>query len=88
MAKIPFTLNVGDKENITIESLLELIETMYSDLAEAINKKPDIYERDDDAKPTDTFLSNGDININKNTGKVEMLTKHVDLTTVTWKQLS
>ena len=61
---------------------------MYSDLAEAINKKPDVYERTTDGQTTDTFLANGDININTSTLKVEMLTRHVNPTTVTWTQLS
>ena len=88
MAKISETFAIGDRSDLTPEKLLELLELMYSDLAEAINKKPDVYERTTDGQTTDTFLANGDININTSTLKVEMLTRHVNPTTVTWTQLS
>jgi hypothetical protein len=61
---------------------------MYTQLAEAINKKPDIYQRTTDGLTTDVLLANGDVNINTNTLKVEMLTKHVSQTAVQWTQLS
>lgn len=88
MAKISETFNVVDRSNLTPEKLLQLLEIMYTDLASAINKKPEIYERSTDGLVTDTFLANGDININTSTLKVEMLAAHVNPTTVTWKQLS
>lgn len=88
MARIAETFNVGDREDLTVEKLLELIETAYTDLAVAINKKPDIIERNVDGVTTDTFLANGDININTSTLKVEILTSHVDPTTVTWTQIN
>lgn len=88
MAKITQTFNVGDRTDLTVEELLRLMERMYTDLSEAINKKPDIYQRTTDGLSSDTFLSNGDININLNTNKVEMLTSHPTATTVTWVQLS
>jgi hypothetical protein len=64
------------------------LQRMYTDLAVAINRKPDIYQRTTDGQINDTFLANGDININLNTNKVEMLTNHPTSTTVTWTQLS
>jgi len=88
MARISETFNVGDRADITPEKLLELLEIMYTDLAIAINKKPEIYERSTDGQTTDTFLSNGDININTSTLKVEMLTEHTDPSTVVWTELS
>lgn len=88
MAKIPEYLNVGSREEMTIEELLRVIEKMYIDISTALNRKPDIYQRTTDGLSTDTFLSNGDININLNTNKVEMLTNHPTSTTVTWTQLS
>ena len=88
MTKIAETFNVGDRKDLSPEKLLELLELMYTDLAVAINKKPDIYERESDGVATDTLLANGDININTTTGKVEMLINHVNPTTVTWIQLS
>ena len=88
MPQIPETFNVGSRDNLTVEKLLELIEISYSDLATAINKKPDIIERNDDGQVTDTFLSNGDININTGTLKVEILTSHVDPANVTWSQIN
>lgn len=60
---------------------------MYKDLAVAINRKPDIYERAADGQTTDTFLSNGDININTSTLKVEILTSHTSPTAVTWQTI-
>jgi hypothetical protein len=87
MSKIPETLNVGNRSNLTPERLLELLEEMYTELAVAINKKADVFERPTDGLTTDTLLSNGDININTSTLKVEMLTSHVDPATVTWQTL-
>lgn len=87
MAKISETINIGDQENPTVESLLQLLDTIYTDLAIAINKKPDIIERASDGETTDTFLSNGDININTDTLKVEILTSHSNPSTVTWQTL-
>lgn len=87
MAKLTETFNVGDRSNLTVEHLLVLIERMYFDLANAVNSKPDLYERDTDGQITDTFLAQGSININTTTQKVEMLTKH-NAATVQWTQLS
>ena len=88
MAKISEFFQVGDKSDLSPEKLLVIIETMYRDLAIAINRKPDVYERDVDGQSSDYFLSNGDININHLTDKVEMITNHPTQTTVTWTQLS
>lgn len=88
MARIPENFNIGDREDLTIEGLLLLIERLYTDLAVAVNSKPDLYQRTVDGQPGDTFLAQGSININLNTNKVEMLTNHVNPTTVTWTQLS
>jgi hypothetical protein len=87
MARIAERFNIGDKNNITLERLLLLLEEMYMDIAEALNKKPEVYVRDTDGQASDTFLSIGDININSNTNKVEMLVAHPTQTTVTWKEL-
>ena len=65
-----------------------MLEDMYQRLAVAVNRKPDIITRDTDGQTNETFLSNGDININLTTNKVEMLTNHPSTTTVTWTQLS
>jgi hypothetical protein len=88
MARIPETFNIGDRSNITPERILELLEDMYIQLAEAINKKPEIYQRTTDGLTTDTFLANGDININTSTLNVEMLVEHTSTTAVVWQQLS
>ncbi len=84
MARIAETFNVGERGNLTPEKLLELLEVLYTDLATAINKKPDIIERASDGLTTDTFLSNGDININTSTLKVEIVTSHTSPTAITW----
>lgn len=70
------------------EDLLRLLQRMYTQLALAINEKPDIIERASDGLTTDTFLSNGDININTSTLKVEMLTEHTSTSAVNWTTLS
>lgn len=88
MARIPENFNIGDRADLTIEGLLLLIERLYTDLAVAINSKPDLYQRTVDGQAGDTFLAQGSININLNTNKVEMLTNHVNPTTVTWTLLS
>ena len=88
MARLPETFNFGEKSDISPEKLYELLERMYMDLAEAINSKPDLYQRETDGQTTDTFLAQGSININLLTDKVEMLTNHTSATAVTWKQLS
>lgn len=94
MPKIQERFNVGDKDNITNERLLLLMEEMYMNLAIAINRKPDVIFRNPASDgvsgpipPGDTFLSDGDINVNINTHKIEMLVEHVDTTTVTWKEI-
>jgi len=86
MAKIPEYYQIGSRENLTVERLLEIIENMYKDLASAVNKKPDLYIRDTDGQVADTFLDSGAININDTTQKVEMLVDRT-ATTVTWKTL-
>jgi arsenate reductase-like glutaredoxin family protein len=88
MAKIPLTFNIGDKTDLTPEELLRLMEQMYMQLAQAINKKPDVYQLLSADLPNYATLSNGDINIDPTTQKVEMLTKHVSRTVVQWTQLS
>lgn len=88
MAKVLEYLNIGDRKTITIEELCLVIEKFYQDLATNLNKKPDIYQRMTNGLTTDTFLSNGDININVGTLKVEMLTSHPTSTSVTWTTLS
>jgi hypothetical protein len=90
MARIPDRFNIGDRENLTVERLLLIIEEMYMDLAEAVNKKPDVYIRTTDGQITDTALSIGDININSTTfptPKIEMLVAHPTPQTVTWKEI-
>lgn len=88
MARISETFDFGDIENISTEELVWYLQQMYTQLAVAINTKPDIIQRDVNGQPTDTFLSNGDMNINRNTLKVEMLTSHPTSSTVTWTTLS
>lgn len=88
MARLPETFNIGDGEDITLEDLLRLMQRMYTDLAVAINQKPDLYQRNVDGDPADTFLAQGSININLTSDKVEMLTNHLTATTVQWTQLS
>lgn len=88
MAKLTEYFNFGDTQDMTQEELMLRLQRMYTDLAVAINRKPDIIQRTVNGQINDTFLANGDININLNTNNVEMLTNHPTSTTVTWTQLS
>lgn len=73
---------------MSVEELVVKLQRMYMDIAEALNGKPDLYERLTDGQTTDTFLAQGSLNINLITDKVEMLTNHTSPTAVTWKTLS
>ena len=73
-------------EDLTLEQLLDTMLDMYTQIAMQLNKKPDVYQRETDGQASDTFLSEGDININTTTQKVEMLVDRT-ATTVTWKTL-
>jgi len=84
MAKLPTSFNVGDRDNLTVNRLLDIIERMYTDIADAVNKKPDVYERASDGLATDVQLSNGSVNINTTTNKIEMLASHNTPTSVSW----
>ena len=88
MARIPDHFNFGDEYELSMEELVIKLQRMYMDLAEAVNSKPDLYQRTTDGQVSDTFLAQGSININLNTNKVEMLTNHISPTTVIWTQLS
>ena len=88
MAKIPEYLQVGDRENITVEELLRIVEQLYRDIAVQLNRKCDLVQRTVDGQTADVFLDQGTVNINLNTNKVEMLTNHTSSTTVTWTKLS
>ena len=88
MARLPNTFNFGSEKDLSMEELVLRLQRMYIDLAEAVNSKPDLYQRDTDGLASETFLSQGSININTSTNKVEMLTNHVSPTVVTWTTLS
>lgn len=88
MARIPNTFNFPDPKDMDMTKLMLVLDRMYMDLAEAVNSKPDLYQRDTDGLTDDVSLANGSININSLTDKVEMLTNHIDPSTVTWTTLS
>lgn len=88
MAKIPEYLQVGDRENMSVEELLRIVEQLYRDIAIQLNRKCDLVQRTTDGQVGDVFLDQGTVNINLNTDKVEMLTNHTSTSTVTWKTLS
>jgi len=88
VASLPNTFNFGSEKDLSMEELVLRLQRMYIDLAEAINSKPDLYQRDTNGLASDTFLAQGSININTSTNKVEMLTNHVSPTVVTWTTLS
>lgn len=86
MSKVPESYDFSDSEDIL--EIKRQLSDMYKILSSAINKKPDIYERETDGLTTDTSLSNGDININSSTGKIQMLNSHPTQTSVNWIDLS
>ena len=88
MGRIPSDFNFGDTKDLTMEELVIKLKRMYFDIASALNQKPDLYQRDTDGQTTDVFLAQGSVNINLITDKVEMLTNHINPTTVTWTTLS
>lgn len=88
VASLPNTFDFGDQETQDMEDLLLRLQTMYTQIATAVNSKPDIYQRETDGQLDDTFLAQGSININLSTNKVEMLTNHTSATTVQWTTLS
>ena len=88
MAKVPEVYSVGNPKDLDQEKIAMILSDIYRILAKAVNRKPDVYQRDSDGLVTDTALYNGDLNINTTTQKVEMLTKHLTTSTVSWKQLS
>lgn len=93
MARISNTFDFGDPDKMDFATLLLKLNRMYLDIAESLNSKPDLYERNvngvpTDGDPTDVFLAQGSININTTTNKVEMLTNHVSPTLVTWTTIS
>jgi hypothetical protein len=87
MAKISEYYNIGNRNDLSQERLLEIIEDMYQILATAVNKKPDFFERSTDGQTADTELANGSLNLNSSTKKIEMLVDHPTSSTVTWKEI-
>lgn len=89
MPKVKDRLIIGDKSQITVEKLLEIIEDLYSELARAINSGPSIYVQEaTDANATYTFASIGDIHIRKDSATIKMCTDHTDSVTVQWTTIS
>lgn len=88
MARLPKTYNIGDRSDLSPEYLLYLIENLYLQVVQQLNRCPQVYFRDTDGLTTDYQLSNGDFNVNTSTNKVEMLVAHPTATTVTWVTLS
>lgn len=87
MARVPEYYNVGDRSDMTVERLLVIVEDLYRQLAVALNQKPDLVQRASDGLTTDVFLSQGTLNINTSTLKVEMLTEHTSTSAVVWTTL-
>lgn len=88
MARLPEYFNIGDQGDLDVEKLMDVLQRMYTDLAVALNSKPDLVQRTVDGQVNDTFLAQGTININLSTNKVQMLTNHPTQATVTWTTLS
>lgn len=93
MARLPETFNFDESELQTPSGIRQVIDRLYTDLARAINGKPDltfktIANAPSDLSTSDSNLSNGTINVNTDTNKVEMVTNHVNSNTITITTLS
>lgn len=88
MAKVVEYLQVGNRDNMSVEDLLVIVEQLYRDLAIQLNKKVELVQRNVDGQVADVFLDQGTVNINLTTNKIEMLSNHTSTTTVTWTQIS
>lgn len=94
MGRLSENYELGNLEDLSPQELARRMQEMYTQLARAINLKADlIFIKDGDGNPadgsgTETFLSNGTININTSTNKVEIVTQHPTTATVTWTTLS
>ena len=88
MGRLAETFNFGDMRNMEVTDLIDRLSRMYTDLAVAINQKPDLYQRTTNGLVSDVGLSQGSFNINLNTNRVEMLTNNTSGSTVTWTTLS
>ena len=88
MPKIAETFYFGDIEKMDASELAKRLSEMYEILSIAINKRVEVVERTTNGQPTDYSYSNGTVNINNSTNKVEMLTNHDTATTVIWSALN
>ena len=57
MVKIPENYNIGNRDDLTVEKLLEMLEDMYQTLAVCINQKPNVYFRNNNGIPEDANTS-------------------------------
>lgn len=98
MGRLSENYELGNAEDMEPEEFLRRIQEMYTELARAINRKPDLVfitsGNDMNGNPvpadgdnTETFLSNGTININTFSDKVEIITDHPTASTVNWVTL-
>lgn len=89
MASLPETFDFPtSSDDLSNEELLRLLSRIYTDLARAINRKPDVVVRDTVGSSSDTFLANGTINVDTSNNTVEVLTNHTSPTNVTWTTVS
>jgi hypothetical protein len=89
MASIPEYFNIGETDTKDPEQMVRLLQQMYTDLAQAINQKPDLVVRETNGSTTETFLSNGTINVNTLTDTVEVLTsRNATGSAVVWTTIS
>lgn len=87
MSKLQTDYIISNKENLDIKDILDILQDMYKKIVRELNKKPDIIIKDSDGSVSDAFLSDGDININSDTEKVEILIAHDSQKTVKWKEI-
>jgi len=52
VANLPEYFNFGDTSQMNVEELLVVLQRMYTDLASAINSKPDLTQRTVNGVPT------------------------------------
>ena len=89
MASIPEYFNIGEVDTKDPEEMIIILQRMYSDLAQAINQKPDLVVRKTVGNTNETFLSDGTINIDTLTNTVEIISsRNATGSAVVWTTIS
>lgn len=87
MPNVPMDFPFGNKDELSVDKLLVIIQDMYELLARAVNSKPDIIVSESDGSADDVSVAIGSLSVNTSSNKVEMLTS-ATTEVATWTTLS